>query len=231
MKSITFNIIFAIASNDITMDTLPQAMLFLGIIPALLLIYISLKGYEGLFKEKTIFITFIAGIIAGVVSIIIESATVKVGIYAIILFPVLEQLFKTMILNLRRFQGKKETVIYGLTLGVGFGSVFTPYYIIITSMSSNNINTVYLGFIASIGIILLHGATGILLGYGVYQSELVKYFFITLILYIPTPILSSFGGYIPILLVPYGLVIYWYITTRIMPNIKLKSRKRVEKTE
>ena len=50
-----------------------QAVLFLGIIPALILLYISLKGYEGLYKDKSIFLTFVAGIILGVIAAFIRA--------------------------------------------------------------------------------------------------------------------------------------------------------------
>ena len=102
---------------------LPQASLFLGIIPALVILYFSLKGYEGQYKEKNMFISFLIGIIAGFISVIIEQVTIGVGIFFIVLFPLLEQLFKTIFLNIRRLQEKQVTIIYGLTLGLGFGSV------------------------------------------------------------------------------------------------------------
>ena len=172
------------------MDVLPQTMLFLGIIPALVLLYISLKKYDGMYKEKTMFIMFIGGIMAGVLSIIVEYSTLGVGFLAIILFPVLEQMFKTIILNMRRYQNKKEAVLYGLSLGLGFGSVFTPYYVIVTSLHYDDVNALYLALIASIGIIILHGATGILIGYGVYKSNLKKYFIIATLLYVPVPLIS-----------------------------------------
>ncbi|MEF8879602.1 MAG: protease PrsW [Candidatus Thermoplasmatota archaeon] len=209
------------------MDALPQAMLFLGIIPALILIYISLKGYEEIYKEKTIFITFIAGIAAGVISIIMEGITQRDAglIGVILLFPLFEQMFKTVILNLPRFQEKRSTTIYGLSLGLGFGSVFTPYYIIVSSSRLNSsVETLSFAFFISVGLILLHGATGTLIGYGVYRSELFKYFILSIVLYIPAPILSLFP-YTPLIIVPYGLVIYWYVTTKILPKIK-SNRKR-----
>ncbi|MCK5113117.1 MAG: protease PrsW, partial [Thermoplasmatales archaeon] len=71
---------------------LPQASLFLGIIPALILLYISLKGYEGHYKDKNIFLTFVVGLIAGFVSVLLETFTIGIGILFIILFPVIEQL-------------------------------------------------------------------------------------------------------------------------------------------
>jgi len=206
------------------MDVLPQTILFLGIIPALVLLYLSLKKYDGLYKEKTMFIMFIGGIIAGVLSIIIEYATIQVGFFAIILFPVLEHLFKTVILNMRRFHNKKEVVLYGLSLGLGFGSVFTPYYIIITSLNYDDNISLVIALIASIGVIILHGATGVLIGYGVYSSNLIKFFIFAILLYIPVIITSSIQ-YSAFLIIIYGLVVYWYVTTKIMPNILIDSKK------
>ena len=207
------------------MDVLPQTMLFLGVIPALVLLYISLKRYDGMYKDKIMFLMFIAGLIAGVLSIVLEYATLGVGFLAIVLFPVLEQLFKTIILNLKRFQNKKETPIYGLSLGLGFGSVFTPYYIIVTSLHYDNVNALYLALAASIGIIILHGATGVLIGFGVYKSNLLKYFILAVVLYLPVLITSPII-YSSIALIPYALVVYWYSTVKVLPQILNDKEKR-----
>jgi len=212
---------------------LPQASLFLGIIPALILLYISLKGYEAYFKDKTIFLTFVAGIIAGFISVIIETYGSGIGVLFIVLFPIIEQLFKTIILNIRRFQKKKETTIYGLSLGLGFGSIFTPFSMITSNISTTNSYLIIIVIIGSIGIILLHGATGVCIGYGVYYGKLQKYFLLAIILHIPITgliFLTSFLKieYLQIGLIIYGLIIYWYITKNIMSKILLqqKSRKR-----
>ena len=110
-----------------------QAALFLGIIPALFLMFLCLKGYDGYYKDKSIFLTFIAGIILGVIAAVVRlriNAEPLVIVF-LILYAFFEQLFKTIILNIRRLQLKKETVIYGLSLGLGFGSSFTPFLIIV----------------------------------------------------------------------------------------------------
>jgi hypothetical protein len=71
---------------------IPQTSLFIGIIPALILLYIGLKGYEGHFKDKLIFLMFIVGIIIGFISAVIELLTQNIGlIIYIILFQILEQ--------------------------------------------------------------------------------------------------------------------------------------------
>jgi len=213
-------------------SVLPQASLFLGVIPALILLYISLKGYEGYYKDKTIFLTFVLGLITGFIAALIEIYTIAVGILFIVLFPLLEQLFKTMILNLRRLQRKKETVIYGLSLGLGFGSIFTPVSIIIANIQpESNLVTLALTVIGSVGLILLHAATGLLVGYGVYQEKLAKYFIIALLLLLPytgfifiTQLLEI--QYLQLGLVIYGLIIYWYATVKIMPQILAENQPR-----
>jgi len=209
------------------MDVLPQTLLFIGIIPALVLLFISLKGYDGYYKDRIIFLTFISGIIAGFISNLIEWFTIHVGILFIILFPVLEQLFKTIILNISRFHGKKETVVYGLSLGLGFGSIFTPFSIIFTNIQSGNDYLVILVAIGSLGIILAHAATGIGIAYGVYRYKMSKYLIISIIVYIPVTatifITSLYNiGYLQVVLVAYGLILYWYATKKIMPRILKK---------
>ncbi|MFH1101902.1 MAG: protease PrsW [Methanobacteriota archaeon] len=211
----------------------PQASLILGIIPALLLMYISLKGYENLYKEKTIFLTFIVGIIIGVISIIIEIVSIGVGIFFIVLFPVLEQLIKTIVLNLRRFHAKKETVIYGFTLGLGFGTISTPFFLITAGTIQNYFSLVFI-FIGSLGMILLQSATGIVIGYGVYTRKLGTYLIYSILISIPVTgfiFITTWikTEYLQVGIVIYGAIIYWYITTRVLPQILPDHRRKKRK--
>ena len=210
---------------------IPQTSLFIGIIPALIILYIGLKGYEGYYKEKLIFLTFIVGIIIGFISAVIELFTRDIGlIIYIILFPVLEQLFKTIVLNLGRFQEKQETTIYGLSLGLGFGSVFTPAAIIMGNFQEINIAFIA-AIIGSFGIILFHAATGVLIGYGVYSHKLSTYLTSAILLQIPITtvigVTNIFNiSYLQISLVVYGIIIYWYVAKKIMPRILKESQRR-----
>ena len=221
------------------MDQVPQALLFLGIIPALFLLFISLKGYDGYYKEKTIFLTFVAGLIIGVIAVIIEAYTAAIGLFYIVLFPVLEQLFKTIVLNIGRFHGKKETPIYGLSLGLAFGSIFIPSSLILLNIQGVYDNlTIAIVLLGSIGIILIHAATGVCIGYGIYSYSLTKYLLFAIILYIPVTALFHLStyfqrGYMQVAVLPYGLILYWYFTTRIMIKIKLETdaRKRSKKSD
>lgn len=216
---------------------IPSASLFLGIIPALLLLYLSLKGYEGLYKEKNIFLSFIVGIVVGVVAIIIESiAKTGMGVFfQILLFPVVDQLLKTMVLNIGRLHEKKETVIYGLILGLGFGSVFTPFLLI---TSSSQINMGFFGIffilIGSFGVILLQGACGVCIGYGVYTHRLLHYITFAVMLSIPVNVIIFVTNlfqvdYLQIGIIGYGILVYWYMTKKIMPRIQPDHWRRLRR--
>ncbi len=210
---------------------IPQTSLFLGIIPALIILYIGLKGYVGHFKDKLIFITFIVGIIIGIVSAVIELLTQNIGlIIYIVLFPVLEQLFKTIVLNIGRFQEKQETTIYGLSLGLGFGSVFTPVAIIMGNIQEINLSYIA-AIIGSFGLILFHAGSGVLIGYGVYAHKLSTYLTIAILLQIViTAVIGVTNllkiSYLQIILVLYGILVFWYATKKVMPRILDESQRR-----
>ncbi len=215
-----------------------QAVLFLGIIPALILLYISLKGYEGLYKDKAIFLIFVIGIILGVIAAFVRAYLNPPALLLvyIALFAFFEQLIKTVVLNIGRLQRKKETTIYGLSMGLGFGSSFTPLLIIAGSQIQSDISFISLIAFGSIGFILFHAATGSYIGYGLYSGKLIKHLMIAIILQLPFNALadaarfyqSQYFTYYQIGLVVYGAILFWYVVTKIMPNI-LKKRKKSKK--
>jgi len=224
------------------MDVPVQAVLFLGIIPALFIMWISLKGYEGYYKDKSIFLTFVIGLIFGVIAVVVRLviSPIPLVIVFIILFAFFEQLFKTILLNLKRLHFKKEATIYGLSLGLGFGSSFTPFMIIAESMSGQSNNYfLILAAIGSLGIILFHSATSAYIGFGIYSGKLTRYLLIAILIQLPfnaiidaTRILSlrAYFPHIQAGLVIYGLIVFIYVLKKIMPQIlEKKGRKRSKK--
>ena len=233
------------------MEIAIQGLLFLGIIPALILLYFGLKGYDELYKEKTVFLTFVLGIVFGVISAVVRwysSPAVFLIIY-IVLFAFFEQLIKTIVLNLKRLQAKKETVIYGLSLGLGFGSSFTLFLVILGYEKSSDLSFVSLLTVGSLGFILFNAATSAYIGYGIYVKKLMKYLLIAILLQIPFNLIFDGTRYYnsaynteyynsmyhiatQALLIAYGAIIFWYVITKIMPNIlKDEKRKRTKKTK
>lgn len=219
-----------------------QAILFLGIIPALILLYIALKGYEGYYKDKTIFLTFILGIILGIIAAIIRHVIwYPLVVTSIIIFSFFEQLLKTIFLNLGIFQRKKETPIYGLAMGLGFGSSFTPFLIIqASSIIGNDLSFLTIIAVGSLGFILFHAATTTYIGYGVYNGTLTKYLLIAILIQIPFNVFVdlaslygkqnyayySFYKYFQVILVVYGAIIFYYVIKKILPGIKNTDEKR-----
>jgi uncharacterized membrane protein len=229
------------------MEIAIQGLLFLGIIPALILLFIGLKGYDGIYKDKSVFLTFVIGIVFGVVAAIVRFLIsplpslvigyVNAIVYAV-LFAFFEQLFKTIVLNLKRLQGKKETTIYGLSLGLGFGSSFTPFLVIAGGLaSSNDLFFVSLVAFGSLGFILMHAATSTYIGFGVFKRKLIRYLLIAILIQIPfnylaeaTRYYSDYHLYFQISLVIYGAILFWYVLKNVMPNIlKDEKRKRSKK--
>lgn len=218
-----------------------QSLLFVGIIPALILLYISLKGYEGYYKEKTVFLTFIVGIITGLIAVVVRLIfnPLPFLIVFIVLFAAFEQLFKTIVLNLRRFQGKKETPIYGLSLGLGFGSSFTTILIAGGFVVYKELYPIFLVSICSISFILFHAATSAYIGFGVYRMKLSKYLFVAFLFQLIFNTLfdgaiamglSPLDTYFQLGLIIYGLTIFLYVIRKVLPNIfKEERRKRSRK--
>ncbi|MEM4257643.1 MAG: protease PrsW [Candidatus Thermoplasmatota archaeon] len=219
---------------------IPQASLFLGIIPALLLLFVGLKGFQGLYKEKNIFLSFVVGIFLGVIAAIMQSFTILTIVY-VVLLAFINQLLKTMILNIGRLQEQRVTVIYGLSLGLGFGSAFTPMIILaVDRLVTTDMTVQAVLVIGTLGIILFHGATGAFLGYGIYLGKTMKYLFMAIFVELafdvllgitiaysrPESILVVSGCTIG--LVCYGAVLFLYVTQKMMPKIldEYQRRKR-----
>ena len=238
-----FNIYLAISAEIIKMSVLPQASLFLGLIPALALLFISIKGYDDFYKDKYLFLSIVIGVIIGFIAAFVQSFTLVLSIIYIVLLAFFDQLIKTIILNIGRLQKNKETPIYGLALGLGFGSSFTPLWIIaVSTYISTEIIIVSIVTVGSIGVILFHGATGAFIGYGVYKNKLFKSLFISIILQLPFNLLiglmfiySNINNYsmntligIVIALLIYAGFIYYHVTMKILPNLKEieKDKKR-----
>lgn len=220
-----------------------QSILLLGIIPALIILFLSLKGYDTLYKQKTVFLILIIGIIIGVIVAVVRFFiySLPLSILFIISFAFFEQLFKTIILNIGRFQRKKETTIYGLTLGLGFGASFTPFLILAGSITEEPTLALYgLILIGTIGFTLFHASTAAYIGYGIYIGRLTKYLITAIILQLPFNLildLSRFTKdplfmYYQFALLIYGLICYVYIAKYVMPNIlkDKKLRKRSKRT-
>jgi hypothetical protein len=204
---------------------IPQSSLLLGIIPALVLLYISIKDWQGKFVEKTLFIIFIIGIFIGFIVSIVQLQFMIV-IEILIIYPFLEQIVKTMVLNLRRFQEKQSTIIYGLALGLGFGSIYPPASMMLISAESVTNQDILMILLGSIGLLLLHGATGAMIGYGIYQKLLPKYYLFSVVILIIGNVFKLFENFKWINLI-FGIILFWYVHKSIIKKVIKTTEKRI----
>jgi hypothetical protein len=215
-------------------NILPASSALLGIIPAMIILYFTLKKYEKYFEDKKMFLSFVAGLITGFFSVIIEGLTRSAGIIAfVILIPILEQLIKTIALNLRLFRGDESAPVYGASLGLAYGSIFIPFSMIIYASRGVTLDTLQTGIIVAgaMGFIFFHGATGIYIGYGAGTGRTWEYFIYAVLLQIPLSIVVLLTMYynvelLQILLIAYGILIYWFATKRILIRVLPKSKRR-----
>ena len=210
---------------------IPESSLLLGIIPALILLYYSIRQWHEKFLEKLVFLMFIFGIISGFLIAIVQSQ-IYFTIELLVIYPFLEQIIKVIILNLRRFQQRKETIIYGLSLGLGFGSIFPPASLLLLSSEINSSVTLLQILSGSIGLVFLHGITGALLGYGIYQGKLSRfYLYSVLILLIANVIRLDYQ--VQWINLVFGCILYWYVQTNIINKeaLPLRSRKRTTRND
>lgn len=237
----TFNILFSIQAR-FAMAVGIQTLLFIGIIPALALWFFALKGYEGIYKDKTLFLMFVIGILIGVIAAVARFVVYvyPLTILLIIIFAFFDQLFKTIVLNIGRLQRKKETVIYGLSLGLGFGASFTPFLILAGGISEQSTALfLLLVFIGAIGYTLFHAATATLIGFGIYKGGLIKYLLIAIVLQLPFNVIldvtrfteGALYTYSQIGLLIFGATIYLYVVLKIMPKILSEPEKRKRSTK
>lgn len=210
---------------------LPQSSLFIGIIPALIILYFGLKRFEGYFLEKTMFIMFVIGIIAGFLTVVLEGRTeLPNDLFSIVLFVIifsfLEQIIKTAVLNLKRYHQKPSTIFYGFSLGLGFGSIY-PLFLMLSLSSELEINVYITILIGSIGLIILHGLTGLLIGYGIYKGRLIQYYIYGALILIGANLLMKIQ-YIQLSVFVIGIIFYFVIKRTYLDTLsnQLEKRKR-----
>jgi hypothetical protein len=108
--------------------------------------------------------------------------------------------------------------------------VFTPAAIILGNFQEINLSFIA-AIIGSFGIILFHAGTGVLIGYGVYAHRLSTYLTAAILLQIViTTVIGVTNlfqiGYLQIILVVYGIIVFRYATKTIMPRILEESQRR-----
>jgi len=170
-------------------DALQIASAIAGFAPSMGLFYFTLRSYtypkvkEPYFDDRKVFLFFAFGIVLGMVLFALEEwggtissdATI---IALVVLFAVMEESMKLVILNFPRFQRRVDTAFYGLSLGLGIAATFT-FATVYTSLLSADDPGVFEAVAYSllgVTLVLLHGSTTALIGIGVVRGDVKGYF-------------------------------------------------------
>ncbi len=223
----------------------------IGFVPAILLLYILLRRYEGLFKEKYIFISFAVGMVLGMIitvfhltsdDLILMHLDLSFLVF-VLLFALFEESAKLVILNLPRLQLKHETVYYGAGLGLGIGSmaviaISVKVFIDDPNAFGNPLTIIGL-FVLSFSYSLLHSATGVMIGYGCAKKEVVNLFFRAFIFHavynlLLLPFMWSLEGamYASLFVATlFAVGLFWYVLRGLMPHavpVEMQKKRRRE---
>jgi hypothetical protein len=164
-----------------------NAMLIAGAIgfaPAMILMFWTLRDYtypkveKPFFEDKKAFGLFAVGMVIGVIIYSAQSWFALDLVLIALLFALVEELVKLMILNFSRFQRKLDTSFYGLTFGLGIGSTmgFGAAFVGLQFVEAVSAWTAFVIVLLSLQLVLLNASTGATIGIGVTRGAPWSYF-------------------------------------------------------
>jgi hypothetical protein len=158
----------------------------LGVGPALLTLWFSLRRFDRphmdhtLFDDRRVFGSLAAGMIFGVLASVLSVAVQQpsaVGFFAVLaLVLAVEEGFKVVYLNRRAYRGRFDTTFYGVALGVGAASTAVAASAVWNPGSlSAPATLVFLG-VFSLSLGLANAVSGSVIGFGASQGDTWKPF-------------------------------------------------------
>jgi hypothetical protein len=174
----------------------------LGLGAALALMYIVLRKYtypaveQPFFSDPSFFGLFTVGLVAGT-GIFVGYTFFNEGggwgsIVIAILFALIFELAKLVVLNLKRYHGKSDTVFYGFGLGIGVGGAFVFGFIFYgSSIEGLPAGSWMLFAVIAVQTVLIHSATGMTIGEGIARRRPFEFLLQALIISVAYQLLIS----------------------------------------
>jgi RsiW-degrading membrane proteinase PrsW (M82 family) len=139
------------------------------------------KVKEPFFDDSKIFKFFALGIALGMIIFAFESwgrPTGETLVALVVMYAVMEELMKLVILNFPRFQRKVDTAFYGLALGLGIATTYTfaSVYVSLLDLEDPGLFEMVAYSLLGLQFVLLHGSTTTMIGVGVVRRDLKGYF-------------------------------------------------------
>jgi hypothetical protein len=155
--------------------------------PALVLMFLVLRKYtypaveQPFFSDPSFFTLFTVGLVGGVILLYVYTYIWTVMVY-VLMFAVIEALVLVVMLNLKRYHGKSDTVFYGYGLGLGFGCSMAfglIYFLGETTIKSGDMSISPSGyvelFVIALGYLLMFAAIGTTVGEGIARLRPMEF--------------------------------------------------------
>jgi hypothetical protein len=155
----------------------------IGIGPALALMYWTLKSYtypsveKPFFDDRRVFGLLAVGMVLGVLLYAVQQFFPMDQVLYALVFALIYELVKLMVLNLKRFARRLDTPFYGLVIGLGLGSTvaFGYAWSVFLSLAAAgqvpDLRDYAVMIILAVQLCLLNGSTGAVIGMGVTRGQ------------------------------------------------------------
>ena len=191
------------------MDWIFGLAMLLGIGPALILMYLGVRNYtypkveQPFFSDPTFFIMLVVGMIAGsVLFFAMRVLGFSTNIVYMVLMAVIEVMAMVVVMNLKRFRGKSDSIFYGYALGLGMscGLATGIVFLVASAIETIDASAVVL-VILSVSFSLMLGAVGTTVGEGIARHRVMEFalqaaipaIIVNILLYVAFQDPASFG--------------------------------------
>ena len=155
----------------------------IGIAPAMALMYLVLRKYtypaveKPFFSDPIFFSLFVVGMVAGTVLFAVYTYFWGAALLNAILFAVLETMVILVVLNLKRFHYKSDTVFYGYGIGLGLGATMSMgmAYYLMKIAGTVDPSAVFILTVMSVSKTFLLGAAGLNVGEAIAKLRIVEF--------------------------------------------------------
>ncbi len=143
--------------------------------PPIFFLYMYVGEHENEFMHNRMMLYMGMGLVLGTIFWVFER--IFFILYMLIFIAFLEELIKSVILNRKSVQSKKEAIWYGAALGFIMGGIMVAEMMYGDFRSSGKVDgwSVVSFFALSVSYSAMHGSTGALIGYGSYVNRPWKY--------------------------------------------------------
>jgi len=156
----------------------------LGALPALAGLYYVLRGFQGGFEERRLFIGFVVGLLIGIAGflfhvfidpVIFPPSPLGWLVY-VAGFALLENLMMFSVLNYKYYRQRPESPFYGVSIGMGFSATVSMalIYRLLAAYPDLTIEVgglLAIAAVAGAGAIMMRAGTGALIGAGSVRGE------------------------------------------------------------